>query len=92
MAIADFFHCKNIPDAVVELPRFVQLVHVCRLVGDDFVVPHRRKIGGELLDLNYVNIYQQNKEELLKFAQVFGLAFLGDGAAIHRMPLMNILV
>jgi hypothetical protein len=91
MAIANFFHCKNIPDAFVESPRFVRLVCVCCLVGDDFVVPHRKKIGGELLDLNYANIYQQNKEELLKFAQVFGLAFLGDGATIHRMPLMNIL-
>jgi hypothetical protein len=83
MAIADFFHCKNILDAVVELPRFVRLVRVCRLVGDYFVVPHRKKIGGELLDLNYANIYQQNTEELLKFAHIFGLAFLGDGATIH---------
>jgi hypothetical protein len=91
MAIADFFHCKNIPDAVVELPRFVRLVCVCPLVGDYFVVHHQKKIGGELLDLNYANIYQQNKEELLKFAKVFGLAFLGDGATIHQMPLMNIL-
>jgi hypothetical protein len=83
MAIAHFFHCKNIPDAVVESPRFVRLVRVCHFVGDGFVVPHRKKIGGELLDLNYANIYQQNKEELLKFAQVFGLTFLGDGATIH---------
>ncbi len=83
MAIADFFHCENIPDAVVELSRFVWLVRMCCLVGDDFVVPHRKKIGGELLDLNYDNIYQQNKEELLKFAQVFGLTFLGDRATIH---------
>ncbi len=91
MAIANFFHCENISDAVVESPRFVRLVHVCCLVGDDFVVPQRKKIECELLDLNYANIYQQNKEELLKFAQVLGLAFLGDGATIHRMPLMNIL-
>jgi hypothetical protein len=83
MAIAYFFHCKNIPDAVVESPRFVRLVRVCRLVGDDFVVPHRKKIRGERLDLNHANIYQQNKEELLKYSQVFGLAFLGDGATIH---------
>jgi hypothetical protein len=40
MAIANFFHCKNIPDAVVELPRFIRLVHMCRLVREDFVVPH----------------------------------------------------
>jgi hypothetical protein len=54
-------------------------------------VPHRKKIRGELLDLNYANIYQQNKAELLKFSKVFGLAFLGNGATIHRMALINIL-
>ncbi len=40
MAIADFFHCENIPDAVVELPRFIQLVRMCHLVGEDFIVPN----------------------------------------------------
>jgi hypothetical protein len=88
MAIVDFFYCKNIPDAVVELPRFLWLVCVCRLVGDDFAVSNQKRIGGELLDLNYTNVYQQNKEELLKEAKVFGLAFM---ATIHKMPLMNIL-
>jgi hypothetical protein len=56
MAIADFFHCKNIPDSVVALPRFIQLVRVCCLVGEDFVVPHQKQIRGELLDLNYANV------------------------------------
>jgi hypothetical protein len=83
MAIADFLHCKNIPDAVVELPRFIRLVRVCHLVGEDFVVPNQKQIGGDLLDLNYANVYEQNKANLLKFAKVFGLAFLGDGATIH---------
>ncbi len=48
MAIADFFHCENILDAVVESPRFKRLVKVCRLVREDFVVPNRIKVGGEL--------------------------------------------
>ena len=91
MAIADFFHSENIADAVVESPRFARLVHVCRLVGNDFVIPNRKKIGGELLDLNYETTYKSNKEKLLKEARVFGLAFLGDGATIKRMPLMNVL-
>jgi hypothetical protein len=91
MAIADFFHCKNIPDAVVELPRFIWLVRVCPLVEEDFIVPNRKQIEGDLLDLNYANIYEQNKADLLKFAKVFGLAFLGDGATILRMAMMNIL-
>jgi hypothetical protein len=91
MAIADFFHCENIPDAVVESQRFQHLIKVCWLVGKDFVVPHQKKIGGELLDLNYRNTYERNKAELLKEVKIFGLAFMGDGATIHRMPLMNIL-
>jgi hypothetical protein len=45
----------------------------------------------ELLDLNYMNTYKHNKAELLKEVKVFGLAFIGDGATIHRMPLLNIL-
>jgi hypothetical protein len=91
MAIADFFHCKNIPDAVVELPRFIRLVRMCRLVREDFVLPNQKQIGGDLLHLNYANVYKQNKANLLKFAKVFGLAFLRDGATIHQMALMNIL-
>jgi hypothetical protein len=57
IAIADFFHCENIPDAVVESPRFKRLVKVCCLVGEDFVVPNCKKVGGELLDVNYENTY-----------------------------------
>jgi len=91
MSIADFFHCENIPDSVAESPRFLRLIRVCRLVGEDFVVPSRRRIGGELLDLNFKNTYERNKAELLKEVKVFGLAFMGDGATIHRMPLLNIL-
>jgi len=91
MAIADFFHCKNIPDAVVESSRFKRLISVCRLLGDKFVPLNANKIGGLLLDLNFKMTYERNKEDLLKEAGTFGLAFMGDGATIHRMPLMNIL-
>ncbi len=49
-----------------------------------------KKIG-ELLDVNYENIYSLNKTELMKEAKVFGFAWMGNGATIHKMPLMNIL-
>ncbi len=61
MAIADFFQCENIPDAVGESPRFKRLVKVCCLVGEDFVVPNHKKVGGELLDINCENTYSLNK-------------------------------
>jgi hypothetical protein len=91
MAIADFFHCENIPDAVVESPRFKRLVKLCRQVGDDCVVPNCKKVSGELMDINYENTYSLNKAELIKEAKVSGFAWMGDGATIHKMPLMNIL-
>ena len=91
MAIADFFHCQNIPDAVVETPEFKRLVRQCRLVDNNFVIPNKKKIGGELLDINFANISAINKANLLKEAAVFGVVIMGDGATIHRMPLLNIL-
>ena len=68
------------------------MINVCsRVVGSDFEIPKRSQIGGSLLDLNFQTKYEHNKENLLKNAEVFGLAFLGDGGTIKRMPLMNIL-
>ena len=64
---------------------------MCRLLGDKFVPPNATKIGGVLLDLNFKMTYERNKEEFLKEAGTFGLAFMGNGATIHRMPLMNVL-
>ena len=43
-------------------------------------------IGGELLDINYENTYNLNKAELIREARVFGFAWMGDGATIHKMP------
>jgi hypothetical protein len=72
MAIADFFHCQNIPDSVVESPEFKRLVCQCCLVDNNFVIPSKKKIGGELLDINFENIKEINKTTLLKEAAVFG--------------------
>ena len=51
MAIADFFHCENIPDRVVELVCFKQLLEKARYVGSDFKIPSRKKIGGKFFFL-----------------------------------------
>jgi hypothetical protein len=49
-----------------------------------------KKNGGEFLDVNYENTYSLNKTELMKEAKAFGFAWMGDGATIHKMSLMNI--
>jgi hypothetical protein len=57
MAIADFFHCENISDLVVETPRFKLMVNVLSKIGSDFEIPKRKQIGGPLLDLNFQTKY-----------------------------------
>ncbi len=109
MAIADFFHCENIPDCVVESVRFKQLLEKARYVGSDFKIPSRKKIGGKfffllsfiiiltnklsgnLLDINFQAIYDSNKRLTTENAKWFGLSWIGDGATIKRMPLLNML-
>ena len=51
----------------------------------------KKKIGGELLNINFENIKEINKTNLLKEAAVFGIVIMGDGATIYCMPLLNIL-
>ena len=91
MAIADLMHCENLPDRVVESSRFkLVLQHAC-FVDSTFKVPSRKKIGGQLLDINYKNCMEINKQEIMKDAPIFGLSWLSDGATISRMPLINTL-
>ena len=91
MAIADFFHCCNVPDSVVEDPRFNRIIQLARCVGSDFKIPNRKKIGGDLLNLNYKNTFSKNKTAIMSQALQFGMVWLGDGATIHKMPLINVI-
>ena len=50
-----------------------------------------KKIKGDLLDINYKNCIDTNKETLVSDAPTFGLSWLCDGATILRMSLINIL-
>ena len=43
-AIADFFHSENIPDKVVKSARFLHLIKVAHLCGDEFVCPDRKRL------------------------------------------------
>ena len=91
MAIADLWHCENFPDKAVAGERFKLVIRYAMLVGPTFQIPTRNRIGKELLDLNFRSCQNLNRKWLMADASTFGLAFLGDGATIHRMPLINCL-
>ncbi len=57
MAIADFFHCENIVDRVVESTRFMYMLKQAWLVGGEFRPQTRKKIGGKNFLTLFVVIY-----------------------------------
>ena len=46
VAIADLWHCHNLPDLAVESARIELVIKYARTVGSDFKIPNRRKIEG----------------------------------------------
>jgi hypothetical protein len=63
---------------VAESPRLAQLLELACTVGNGFTIPSRKKISGELLDLNYLTVYNENKTMLCREASTFSLSFIGD--------------
>ncbi len=57
-----------------------------------FMFVFANKLFSDLLDINFQAIYQSNKRVTTYNANVFGLCWIGNGATIKRMPLLNILV
>ena len=45
MAIADLMHCENLPDRVVDSPRFKLVLQHARFVDSTFKIPTRKKLG-----------------------------------------------
>jgi hypothetical protein len=90
-AIADFGHCDGLPFRTFESPLFKKVLYYARLVGKDYKPPNRNEVGGALLTINHRATSEANEAALKKDGKTFGYSFLGDGATIHRMPLINIL-
>ena len=80
--IANFWHCENIPDQVVESHCFQTLTTKARLAGSDFKIPNRRQVDGGILDHNYNSCTEQNVGLIGKDAEVFGITWMSDGAKI----------
>ena len=72
--------------------QFKRVLELERTVSKCYQPPNRKLISKDLLDV----IHDQNMEKNLilieKESEIFGLLFLGDGATISIVPLLNILV
>ena len=48
-------------------------------------------VSGILPDDHYKRVTEKNKKQLSENRDIFGLQTIGDGAAIKKMPLFNVL-
>ena len=91
VAIADLIISEGLSFNIFQKPSF-KVLGLARTVSKCYQCPNRNLLFKALLDV----IHDQNMERNLilieKESDIFGLLFLGDGATISRVPLLNILV
>ena len=91
MAIADFIYSEGLPFSICECPRFKQIIQLSKGVRASYEPPKREAVRTSLLQLSWENNKKRTREKLLREAEVFGISFLGDGATLKKMPLVNFL-
>ena len=89
-AIAQLVYCKALPFSFGECPYFQRVIDVARSAPRGYKAPKRTLLAGEMLDLAYATQLERDLKQLMIDADIFGIAFFGDGATIHKCPLINL--
>lgn len=93
MAIANFLFCEGLAFRLAESPYLLQVINCARKCPKNYQPPGRTQVSGSLLNLAYNDCLKLGRDQLLNNSVGHhGLALLGDGATIKKMPLFNILV
>ena len=92
VAIADLIIYEGSSFNLSQKPRFKKMLQLARTVSKCYQPPNRKLISKDLLDIIHDQNMESNLSLIEKESDIFGLLFLGDGATISRVPLLNILV
>ena len=91
MAVGNFIHSCGLPFSIAESPKFIHMIRLAKHAGVNYIPPNRKEVAGRLLNVSYEHLQQAQMENLQKQGELFGLSLYGDGATVHKMPLLNIL-
>ena len=72
--------------------RFNKVIELERTVSKCYQPPNKNLISKDLLDVVHDHNMESNLSLIKKESDIFELLFLGDGATIYRITLLNILV
>ena len=90
--IADIIASEGLSFDLSQKPRFKKVLDLAKTVSRFYQPPNRKLVSKDLLDVIHDNNTERNLSLIKKESDIFGLLFLGDGATISRIPLLNILV
>ena len=92
VAIADLVISEGLSFNLSQKPRFKEVLQLARTLSKIYQPPNRNLIYKDILYGIHDQNMQRNLSLIKKQSDIFGLLFLGDGASISRIPLLNILV
>ena len=92
VAIADLIISEGLSFNLSQKPKFNKVLELARTVSRCYQLSNRKFISKYLLDVIHYQNMESNLSLIKKGSDVFGLLFLGDGATISSVPLLNILV
>ena len=92
VAIADLIISEGLSFNLAQKPRFKKVLELAKYASKCYQSPNRKRISKDLLDVIHDQNMEKNLSLIEKESEIFGLLFLGDGATISKVPLLNILV
>ena len=89
-ALSDMFDGLGIAHNKIDHPLFRRGVQKLRNAHPDYKLPHRKSLGGSILEHQYqCDVDDRTRHLQHKLIKKFGKALLTDGATIQKTPLLN---
>ena len=92
VAITDLIISEGLSFDLSQKTRFKKMLEVARIVSKCYQPPNRKLISKDFLDVIHDQNIERNLRLIKNESDIVGLLFIGDGATISRVPLLNILV
>jgi hypothetical protein len=88
---ADMLIGEGLSFTLASSDRMKAFFNAAKTVSQDYKLPGEKLIRTKLLDLNYSTYDKRETLKLMQESEVFGLMYIGDGATIGKMPMVNML-
>ena len=91
IVFADLLHAEGLSFSLADCQRFQLFFDCAKSVGPGYKLPSEKLVRTRLLDTNYRTYDEHGMKLLMKEANIYRVTYMGDGATISDMPLVNMI-